>query len=130
MSIYEANKNTGTIVCIANGQGIGRIYPVVKGFKEDGNRVLLILEGNLKELESAEEKMQHLVDELFLAASEESFGPGAGVVRILKELLEIIEKSTHTHYPELVYAIVPEDDGRRITELLKGLDVKTVIERI
>lgn len=115
---------------MASGQGIQRIYPIVKEYKDAGNRILLILGGSLKELESADALMQHLADEMFQAASEESFGPGAGVVTILKQLFEVIEKSTHTHYPELVYAIVSEDDGRRIRELTKECAVKTTIESV
>lgn len=130
LEIHEENDNSGTVVCIARGEGIQRIYPVVKEYKSAGSRILLILGGSLKELELAENRMQHLADELFLAASEESFGPGASVVSILRQLFEVIEKSTHTHYPELVYAIVPEDDGRAILELTKECSVKTIIQSV
>lgn len=129
MDIHEESKNIGTVVCIASGEGLLRIYPLVKEYKDAGNRILLILGGNLKELEAAEDKMQHLADELFMAPGDESFGPGPGVVTILKQLFEVIEKSTHTHYPELVHAVVTEEEGRAISGSLEGLNIKSVIER-
>lgn len=120
-------KKVGTVVCIGGGVGIAEVYPVSCAFKEAGNRVLGIIGTRSKELIILEDKMQKTCDELFITTDDGSYGRKGLVTDTLKELLDIIEKSTHTKYPDLVYCIGPIPMMKAVSELTKSYKIKTIV---
>lgn len=119
--------NFGIVVCIAGGVGIAEIYPVSRAFKETGNRVITILGARSKNLLILEDKIRSVCDELFTVTDDGSYGKKGVVTDILKEHLEVVEKSTHTKYPDLVYAIGPVPMMKAVSELTKNFNVKTIV---
>lgn len=119
-------KKFGTVICIAGGVGIAEVYPVSRAFKETGNRVIGIIGARQKSLVILEDKMKLICDELFVTTDDGSYGRKGLVLDVLKELFGVIEKSTHTKYPELVYVIGPVPMMKAVSEFTKSYSVKTI----
>jgi len=120
-------KNLGTVVCIGGGVGIAEVYPVSRAFKEAGNRVIGIIGSRTKELLILENEMKNICDELFITTDDGSYARKGFVTDALKDLLEVIEKSTHTKYPNLVYCIGPVLMMKAVSELTKDYSIKTIV---
>ena len=120
-------KKLGTVICIGGGVGIAEVYPVSRAFKEAGNRVLGIIGSRSKELLILEDKMQNICDELFITTDDGSYGRKGFVTDALKELFEVVEKSTHTMYPDLVYCVGPLPMMRAVSELTRSYKIKTIV---
>jgi len=120
-------QNLGTIVCIGGGVGIAEVFPVSSAFKEAGNRVIGIIGSRTKDLLILENQMQKICDELFITTDDGSYARKGFVTDVLRELFDTIEKSTHTKYPDLVYAIGPVMMMKAVSELTKGLNIKTIV---
>jgi len=120
-------KNIGTIICIGGGIGIAEVYPVSRAFKEAGNRVLVIIGARTKELLILEKQMRGLCDELFVTTDDGSYSRKGFVTDVLKELFEVVEKSTHTKYPDLVYAVGPVPMMKAVSQVTKNYGIKTTV---
>lgn len=120
-------KNLGTVICIGGGVGIAEVYPVSWAFKEAGNRVIGIIGARAKDLLILEHEMKGICDELFVTTDDGSYARKGLVTDVLKEFLEVIEKSTHTKYPNLVYCIGPVLMMKAVSELTKNYNIKTIV---
>jgi len=120
-------KEFGTVICMGGGVGIAEVYPVSRAFKEAGNRVLGIIGARSKELLILEDKMQGICDELFITTDDGSYGSKGLVIEVLKDLLEVVEKSQHTKFPDLVYCIGPVRMMKAVSELTKAYKIKTIV---
>ncbi len=117
----------GTVICIGGGVGIAEVYPVSKAFKAAGNRVLGIIGARSKDLIILEKEMKDVCAELFITTDDGSYGQRGLVSDVLRELFQVIEKSTHTKYPDLAYCIGPVRMMKAVAEFTKGFNVKTVV---
>jgi ferredoxin--NADP+ reductase len=120
-------KKIGTVVCIGGGVGIAEVYPVSRAFKEAGNRILGIIGARSKESLILEDRMRKVCDELFITTDDGSYGRKGFVTDALKELLEVIEKSTHTKYPDLVYCIGPVMMMKAVSKLTEAYKIRTIV---
>jgi ferredoxin--NADP+ reductase len=120
-------KKLGTVYCIGGGVGIAELYPVARAFKEAGNRVIGIIGSRSKELIILEDKMRSTTDELFITTDDGSYEKKGLVTDVLKDLLGTIEKSTHTKYPDLVYAIGPVPMMKAVSQITKEYQIKTIV---
>ena len=125
--ISNGVKKIGTVICIGGGVGIAEVYPVSRAFKEAGNRVLGIIGARSKELLILEDKMQKICDELFITTDDGSYSRKGFVTDALKELFDVVEKSTHTKYPDLIYCIGPVPMMKAVSELTRAYKVKTIV---
>jgi len=119
-------KNTGEVYCVAGGVGVAEIYPVARAFKEAGNRVICIIGSRNKDLLILEDILRPTCDELFVATDDGSYGRQGLVTDVLKDLFTVIEKSTHTVYPGLVYCIGPVPMMRAVAEFTRSYSIKTI----
>jgi ferredoxin--NADP+ reductase len=120
-------KKIGTVICIGGGVGIAEVYPVSRAFKEEGNRVIGIIGSRSKDLLILEDKMRQICDELFVTTDDGSYVRQGFVTDALKDLFEVVEKSTHTKYPDLVYCIGPVVMMQAVSELTRDYKVKTIV---
>lgn len=120
-------KNIGTVYCIGGGVGIAEVYPVSRAFKEAGNRVIGIIGSRTKDSLILEKQMRSTCDELFITTDDDSLSRKGFVTDVLKELFEVIEKSTHTQYPNLVYAIGPIPMMKAVAKVTAEHKIKTVV---
>jgi len=120
-------EKLGEVYCIGGGIGIAEVYPVSRAFKQAGNRVTGIVGARTKDLLILEEPMRNICDELFITTDDGSYGKKGFVTDVLNDLFEVIEESTHTKYPALVYAIGPVPMMKAVAEFTRGFNVKTVV---
>ena len=120
-------KNFDEVYCIGGGVGIAELYPVSRSFKEAGNRVIGIIGSRTKELIILESQIRKVTDELFITTDDGSYERRGLVTDILKELFSVIEKSTHTKYPSLVYAIGPIRMMKAVADFTRDYQVKTIV---
>ncbi len=66
--------NFGTVLCVAGCYGIGAIYPVARGLKQLGNRVITLIEGRSKFLLYWADKLQAVSDQVLFATRDRSTG--------------------------------------------------------
>lgn len=117
----------GTVVCIGGGVGIAEMYPVAKAMKQAGNRVIGIIGARSQGLIILEAELRAVCDEFFITTDDGSYGKKAVVTDVLKDLCAVIEKSTHTKYPELVYAVGPVVMMQAVSILTKSYNIKTIV---
>lgn len=117
----------GTVVCVGGGVGIAEVYPVSLAMKEAGNRVVGIIGARTKDLIILEKEMAVVCEELFIVTDDGSSGKKGLVTDVLKELLGVIEKSTHTQFPGLVYAIGPVPMMKAVSAMTRELSIKTIV---
>jgi len=120
-------KNLGTVICVGGGVGIAEVYPVSRAFKEAGNRVIGVIGSRSRDLIILENQMQSVCDELFVTTDDGSSGKKGFVTDVLNDLFVVIEKSTHTMYPGLVYAIGPVPMMKAVAELTKKHGIATIV---
>jgi ferredoxin/flavodoxin---NADP+ reductase len=120
-------QNYSSVVCIGGGVGIAEVYPVSAAFKNAGARVIGIIGARSKDLIILEQELSKTCDELFVITDDGSYNKKGLVTDVLKELLTVMEKSTHTKYPDLVYAIGPVPMMRAVAQLTKEYQIKTVV---
>ncbi len=78
----------GTVVGVGGGVGIAPLYPILKGMKEAGNRLITILGARSKDLLILEEEMRAISDEVIITTDDGSYGKKGLVTDALKELLD------------------------------------------
>ncbi|MCX5713116.1 MAG: sulfide/dihydroorotate dehydrogenase-like FAD/NAD-binding protein [Candidatus Omnitrophica bacterium] len=120
-------SNLGTIVCIGGGVGIAEVYPVSRAFKNAGNNVIGIIGSRNKGLLILEEELKKTCNELFITTDDGSYARKGLVLDVLKELFTVVENSTHTKYPELVYCIGPVLMMKAVADFTKLHGVKTIV---
>ncbi len=119
-------KKLGEVYCVSGGVGIAEVYPVARAFKEAGNRVISIIGSRNKDLLILENELRAVSDELFITTDDGSYGQKGLVTSVLKDLFGVIEKSTHTQYPALVYCIGPVLMMKAVADFTRGYQVKTI----
>ncbi len=81
-------EKKGTILGIGGGVGIAPLYPIMKGFKDAGNEVIVILGARNKDLIIMKDMMAEVADELLICTDDGSEGRKALVTELEKEILE------------------------------------------
>jgi len=94
-------ENFGTVVCVGGGVGVGPLYPIAKGMKEAGNRLVSIVGARTKELVILEDRMKAISDELIITTDDGTYGMHGFVTDALKQVLDSGKKV------DLVVAIGP-----------------------
>lgn len=120
-------ENFGTVLCVAGGVGIAEVLPAARSFKKAGNRLLAIIGARTKESIILEDELKQASDELFVTTDDGSYGEQGFVTDSLKRLLTVIEKSTHTKYPELVYTVGPVAMMQAVSELTRPYRIRTIV---
>ncbi len=81
-------EKPGRIMGIAGGLGIAPLYPILKGFKEAGHHVTVVLGARNKDLFLMREITEALVDRLLICTDDGSEGHHGLVTEVEKQLLE------------------------------------------
>ena len=81
-------KNFGTAVVVGGGIGIAPLYPIAKGLKEAGNKVVAILGARNKGLLILEKEMREVSDEVYITTDDGSYGRKGFVTEMLDELIK------------------------------------------
>lgn len=81
-------ENYGTVLLVGGGVGIAALFPIVKGLKEAGNRVITILGAKTKELLILQEECAAYSDELILMTDDGSIGQKGLVTQAMEEVFQ------------------------------------------
>ncbi len=114
-------ENFGTAVAIGGGAGTAVIYPIAKGLKEAGNKLIAIVGSRNKDLLFMLDEMKATSDRLLIATDDGSEGIHGFVTDALKKIIDEGEK------PNIVFAIGPVPMMRSVSNMTKPLGIKTVV---
>ena len=111
----------GTVVCVGGGIGNAPLYPIAKGLKDAGNRLVTIIGARTKELVILEDEFRGISDELIVVTDDGSYGRKALVTEPLKEVCSREDK------PALAVAIGPTPMMKFCCLTTKEFDIPTVV---
>ncbi len=111
----------GTVVCIGGGIGVAPVYPITRGMKEAGNRVISIIGAKSRDILIMEKEMRAASDETLVTTDDGSYGIKGFVTTALKELLARGERI------DLVYAIGPVVMMKSVADVTRPLGIKTIV---
>ncbi|MGX7263066.1 sulfide/dihydroorotate dehydrogenase-like FAD/NAD-binding protein [Enterococcus crotali] len=80
-------KNYGTVLIVGGGVGIAAIYPIVKGLKQAGNRVITILGAKTAELVILEDECRNYSDELIITTDDGTLGRKGLVTDAMEQVI-------------------------------------------
>jgi ferredoxin--NADP+ reductase len=106
------------------------VLKVAEAFKGTGSRVIGIIGSDSRGSLIMEEEMKKACDELFITTLDGSYQRQGKPTDVLKELLVVIEKSTHTEYPDLVFAAGGAEILQEVANLTRGCGIKTITRDI
>ena len=111
----------GTVVCVGGGIGIAPVYPIARGMKGAGNRVISILGAKSRDILIMEEEMRAASDEVLVTTNDGSYGIEGFVTTALTQLFERGKKI------DLIYAIGPVVMMKNVVETARPWGVKTIV---
>ena len=114
-------ENIGTIVCAGGGVGIAPVYPVARGFRQFGNRVISIIGARTKELVIWENKINSVSDEFYITTDDGSYGRKGF---LSDELQRIVEGGGEIG---LVFAVGPTLMMRAVCEVTRPYKLRTIV---
>lgn len=111
----------GTVVCVGGGIGIAPVYPIARGMKGAGNRVISILGAKSRDILIMEEEMRAVSDEVLVTTNDGSYGIEGFVTTALTQFFERGERI------DLIYAIGPVVMMKNVVETARPWGVKTIV---
>lgn len=85
-------ENLGTVMMVGGGVGIAALFPIIRGLKQAGNKVITILGGRTSELVIMKEECRAFSDELIITTDDGSEGIKGLVTDAMKSVAERGEK--------------------------------------
>jgi ferredoxin--NADP+ reductase len=114
-------QNYGKVVVVGGGVGIAPIFPIARGLKLAGNKVVSIIGARDKSLLFWEERMQAVSSQLITCTDDGSAGRKALVTEPLKELLETQKDIAH------IWAIGPAIMMKFVAAATKPFNIPTTV---
>jgi ferredoxin--NADP+ reductase len=114
-------EKVGNVVCVGGGIGIAPMYPIAKGLKKIGNRLITILGARTKDLLILEKEMGEIADKQLVCTDDGSYGIHGLVTDVLKTVIESEER------PKIVFAIGPLPMMKFVSKLTKEYEIPTVV---
>ncbi len=113
-------QKLGTVVGVAGGLGAAPLYPKIKALHEAGNRVVVILGAQRKEMLILADELKAVSDELIITTDDGSYGQKGLVTLPLRQKLE-------QEKVDEVVAIGPVPMMDACVQVTKEFNVKTVV---
>ena len=111
----------GTIVCIGGGIGVAPVYPIARGMKQQGNKVISILGAKSKDILIFEDEMKAVSDEVLVTTDDGSYGIKGFVTTALQQIIDRGEKIAE------VIAIGPVVMMRSVAEATRPYNISTIV---
>jgi ferredoxin--NADP+ reductase len=111
----------GTVVCIGGGVGTPEIFPVARGLKQAGNKVISIIGFRNKDLILMADEMRSVSDELVVATDDGSNGTRGFVTDMLKKVIDRGEQVDHE------FAVGPVIMMKMVSKLTEPYKIPTVV---
>ncbi|RKZ29055.1 sulfide/dihydroorotate dehydrogenase-like FAD/NAD-binding protein [bacterium] len=114
-------ENYGTVVMVGGGIGIAPIYPITKGMKAAGNRVISIIGARSENLLFYIDKMKAVSDEFIITTDDGTSGIKGFVTDELKRLIDEGVKI------DRVVAIGPTIMMKMVSEVTRPYEIPTIV---
>ncbi len=111
----------GTVVCVGGGVGIAPIFPIARGLKAAGNRVISIIGARSADILFWEERLEEASSEFYVTTDDGTKGHHGFVTDIVQKVIESGEPV------DRVIAIGPPVMMRAVAGVTKPFGVKTVV---
>lgn len=111
----------GTVVCVAGGVGTPEIFPVARGLKEAGNRVIGIIGFRSRDLILMEQEMRQVVDELIVCTDDGSNGNKGLVTDMLQRVIDRGERI------DRCFAVGPVIMMKMVSLLTRKYQIPTIV---
>ncbi|MBN1678265.1 MAG: sulfide/dihydroorotate dehydrogenase-like FAD/NAD-binding protein [Candidatus Thermoplasmatota archaeon] len=111
----------GTVVSIGGGIGLALMYPVVRAFRQGGNKTVNIIGARNEKLLIYEDEIKSVSDEFYVCTDDGSKGHKGFVSDILKDLIAKGRKI------DLVYAVGPIIMMKVIANITRPHNIKTIV---
>ncbi len=112
-------ENFGTVVVVGGGLGVAPIYPICKGLKEAGNKVVSIVGYRRKDLMFWEDRIESASSEMIVTTYDGSFGMKGFVTTALEKLHDEGRKI------DRIIAIGPPVMMRAVSQLTEPWKIST-----
>ncbi len=99
-------KKYGTVLVGGGCYGLGAMYPLVRAFKEAGNRVVALMEGRTSYVIYNEEKVREVADEVIICTADGSRGIRGHVKEAFEALSEEGRKFDYAHFVGCTYMMM------------------------
>ncbi|MBC2716199.1 MAG: sulfide/dihydroorotate dehydrogenase-like FAD/NAD-binding protein [Desulfobacteraceae bacterium] len=113
-------EKLGNVVCVGGGTGVAVLFPITRGFKNAGNKVISIIGARNKDLLILEDKMKSASTEFHVCTDDGSYGNKGFVTEVLKDVLD-------NNKIDLVVAIGPVPMMKFVSKITKTYNVKTLV---
>ena len=113
-------RKYGTVVCIGGGIGIAPLYPISKGMKDAGNRIINIIGARSENLLILEKEISLTGDENIVCTDDGSRGKKGFVTDMLNDIIS-------RENVDLVVAIGPVAMMKAVSLLTKEKGIKTFV---
>ncbi len=80
-------EKVGTVLACGGGVGVAPLLPIIRAFKEAGNRVVSVLAARSKELIILEKEVRETSDEVIVMTDDGSYGKKGGVTAGMEEVI-------------------------------------------
>ena len=80
-------EKVGTVVCCGGGVGVAPLLPIIRAFKQAGNRVISVLAARTKDLIILEKQVAEFSDEVIVMTDDGSYGRKGLVTAGVEEVL-------------------------------------------
>lgn len=114
-------EDYGTVVCVGGGVGTAVLYPIAKGLKEAGNKVITINGARNKELVILEEELQKVSDELVITTDDGSYGIKGFGSTVLQKMIDEGKEI------DFVVAIGPTMMMKAVAEVTRPYEIPTIV---
>ena len=114
-------EKLGTVVGVGGGIGVAPLHPIAQGFKQAGNKVIIIMGARNKSLLILENEMRAIADDLIICTDDGSYVRKCLVTEPLKELCQQEPK------PNFVVAIGPPIMMKFCAETTRPFAVPTFV---
>jgi ferredoxin/flavodoxin---NADP+ reductase len=111
----------GTVVSIGGGFGIAAIHPIVREYKNAGNKTISIIGARSKDLLILEDEMRKVSSEVRIATDDGSCGIKGIVTDVLKDMINNNERI------DLVLAIGPLVMMKAVADVTRPYKIKTMV---
>ncbi|MFB0528281.1 MAG: sulfide/dihydroorotate dehydrogenase-like FAD/NAD-binding protein [bacterium] len=121
LGIPSRLEKVGTVLCVGGGVGIPPVYPIARGFKEIGNKVISIIGARTRELVIWKDKIASVSDELYITTDDGSYGRKGFVSDELQKLIKGKKEFG------LVFAVGPTLMMRAVSEVTRPYKLRTIV---
>ncbi len=81
-------ENVGTVLACGGGVGVAPLLPIVRAFKEAGNKVISVIAGRNKDLVILEDEIRASSDEVIIMTDDGSYGKKGLITEGMEEVIK------------------------------------------